>query len=60
MTPTENQSNGYEMAHDIDEHGQGLTSWEKDFVATVLAGRASDLTTAMLAKLTQIYEERVP
>ena len=50
------------LLQELDEHGEGLTQWEIDFVEDLtckllLGTRPSDATKA---KLDQIREERLP
>ena len=49
----------YEMLVDIDEHGQGLTSWETKFIASLM-GSTSTLTRNQWLALRRIHKDRVP
>lgn len=50
------------LLQELDEHGEGLTQWEIDFVEQLtrdlLAG--AKLTTGRKTKLEQIREDRLP
>lgn len=53
---------GWDDVTELDEHGEGLTDWEKGFVDSLLkqllAGRR--LSEAQHQKLRGIMEERLP
>lgn len=55
----------WDTLREIDEHGQGLTDWEVNFVDDLLKRRRvveslGGLTAGQVKKIEQIYTDRVP
>jgi hypothetical protein len=48
-----------EMLLEIDEDGEGLTSWEIDFVADLVDRHAARFTAEQAAKIEEIHRRRV-
>lgn len=62
VPPTVVDKAGYEDLRELDEHGEGLTQWEIDFVESLtvqlLEGRT--LSAKQRARLDSLREERLP
>lgn len=44
----------------IDEHGENLTKWEIEFIATIIDEKVTEFTRSMYHKLWEMYDQRVP
>lgn len=47
------------LLNEIDEKGEGLTDWEREFVRKLIDEPPKVLTGNQQAKIQQIHEERV-
>ena len=57
---TDDQSQAYQMAVEIDKLAEGLTDWEIGFIADIIdRSKAYRLTHKQMVKISQIHEKTV-
>lgn len=47
------------MIEQIDEHGEGLTKWEINFIADLVDGYLGKLSSKQISIIQRIYDEKV-